>query len=699
MPEVSISFSWATLARKYPLSDRSVPTMESATWCRTPAAVSAARRLRPEVWKNSSTALSSNEGELARSITTCVPAMAPLRPWPVMVLTPVLGEAATTSWPPWRRMATVLEPIRPVPPITTIFIANLLVRSPQAGVCDGCAASRRSERTDKHLYDVDAPTRGTLATPRLRSMSASTPITVRTIRARLQTCRFGPPAILPDDGGCRTPRPAPLRLRWLGRGRAIHDRARPTFRFWNRRGRPRELGGSSCDFLIELEIRGGFAGDEPRASIEGQILNRPPDEDHEAALELDDVHQVDEGPDQPGQQSGNANFSEEVGDGGGPADHRHVPLVEVLEGRGRLLSSHPARGDFPGVRPLLHGHLGNTGQGLAVPARPHRQVADHEDLGMTGDREVFADQDPTRLVGRRIHPLRQGLREGRHRHAARPENGPRFHALGRGSVRALEQEAFLVDLLDQNSRLDLHAELDQGARRLARQDFREGGEHARGPVHENDPRLFETNRAEVVGEGLTGNLADGSRQLHARGAGADDRERQPGAPLDRIGQPLGHLERIEDLVPDVRRLVHALQAGRPLPPLVVPIVGGLRSDGHDQRVVGKLGSVREPDSTGCGIDVDDLAEQNARVLLAAEHAAQGRGDLARRQRAGGDLVEERLEKMVVAPIYQRDFDRRRLQRPGRAQAPEATAQDHHLLLHAAPCCNSCAPTSTRLIGG
>src|SRR6266403_1856004 len=37
--------------------------MESATLCRTPAAASAARRLRPAVWKNSSTALSSNEGE------------------------------------------------------------------------------------------------------------------------------------------------------------------------------------------------------------------------------------------------------------------------------------------------------------------------------------------------------------------------------------------------------------------------------------------------------------------------------------------------------------------------------------------------------------------------------------------------------------------------------------------------------------
>src|SRR5256714_13997150 len=134
MPEATISFSWATLARKYPLSGvRSVPTIESATWCRMAAAASAARTLRPEVTKNSSTALSSNEGELVRSITTCVPAMASLRPWPVMVLTPVLGEAATTSWPPWRRMATVFEPIRPVPPITTIFILHLSLLSQRAG--------------------------------------------------------------------------------------------------------------------------------------------------------------------------------------------------------------------------------------------------------------------------------------------------------------------------------------------------------------------------------------------------------------------------------------------------------------------------------------------------------------------------------------------------------------------------------------
>src|SRR6516225_2332230 len=101
--------------------------MDNATWCPTPAAASAARRLRPAVSKNSSTALSSNEGEFSRSITTCAPARASLSPSPVMVLTPLSGEAATTSWPRWRRMATVFMvalPCRRLETLKTILAVN-----------------------------------------------------------------------------------------------------------------------------------------------------------------------------------------------------------------------------------------------------------------------------------------------------------------------------------------------------------------------------------------------------------------------------------------------------------------------------------------------------------------------------------------------------------------------------------------------
>src|SRR5262249_32677042 len=71
------------------------------------------------------TAVSSNEGELARSITTSAPASAFRSPSPVMVLTPPLGEAARTSWPRLRKIATAFEPIRPVPPMTTTFMTYL----------------------------------------------------------------------------------------------------------------------------------------------------------------------------------------------------------------------------------------------------------------------------------------------------------------------------------------------------------------------------------------------------------------------------------------------------------------------------------------------------------------------------------------------------------------------------------------------
>ncbi len=53
----AINCSWATLARKYPLSgDRSIPTIDNATWRPTPAGACAARRFRVEVWKKTRTA-------------------------------------------------------------------------------------------------------------------------------------------------------------------------------------------------------------------------------------------------------------------------------------------------------------------------------------------------------------------------------------------------------------------------------------------------------------------------------------------------------------------------------------------------------------------------------------------------------------------------------------------------------------------
>src|SRR4051794_25388134 len=96
--------------------------METATWCPTPAACSAASRLRVDVVKNASTASSSQTGALETSTTTSAPAITSARPSPVMVSTPVPGDAATASCPRSASRRTTLPPTRPVPPITTIFM-------------------------------------------------------------------------------------------------------------------------------------------------------------------------------------------------------------------------------------------------------------------------------------------------------------------------------------------------------------------------------------------------------------------------------------------------------------------------------------------------------------------------------------------------------------------------------------------------
>src|SRR3954454_17667530 len=83
--------------------------------------------LRVDVSKKSITALSSNDGEFVTSTTTAAPLRTSASPAPVRVLTPVFGDAATASWPARSSSRTTLEPMRPVPPRTTILTAFSLL--------------------------------------------------------------------------------------------------------------------------------------------------------------------------------------------------------------------------------------------------------------------------------------------------------------------------------------------------------------------------------------------------------------------------------------------------------------------------------------------------------------------------------------------------------------------------------------------
>ena len=238
-------------------------------------------------------------------------------------------------------------------------------------------------------------------------------------------------------------------------------------------------------------------------------------------------------------------------------------------------------------------------------------------------------------------------------------------------------DAVAIDVGHHHAFQDLDAEFLHQTLCFCRKVFRKSRQDARAAFHQHDLSFLRPDVTEVVAERFARDFGQRSGKLHARRAPADDDERAPSPRLLVIRGPLGAFESIKDFVADGGGLFDALQTGRPFAPRIVPVVGGLRAGGDDQRVVFKFGAVAQDHAPGAGIHVHGFAQQDARVLLPAQHAAQRRGNLARRERAGGHLIEQRLEEMEIAPVNQRHVHLRALQLLRRAQAAKTTAQNHH----------------------
>jgi hypothetical protein len=139
---------------------------------------------------------------------------------------------------------------------------------------------------------------------------------------------------------------------------------------------------------------------------------------------------------------------------------------------------------------------------------------------------------------------------------------------------------------------------------------------------------------------------------------------------------LGGLEGDQDLAPDARRVVDRLESRGVARPFVVAEELMPGPGGHDQRVVGYRAAVGQLDLTLDRVEPDRLAQQDRGVVISAEDAAQRLGDVAGRDRAGGDLVQQRLEDVVVAPIDEGQVDALVTTQPTRRVQPaEAAAHD------------------------
>ncbi len=294
---------------------------------------------------------------------------------------------------------------------------------------------------------------------------------------------------------------------------------------------------------------------------------------------------------------------------------------------------------------------------------------------MTGDRQIGTDDDAADPVHLCAQRRADRLDEARCPHAGRPQRGPgRDPLLGPTGV---DEDAAVIHVGDPGLRPDLDPkpfELARGragtARRVGRQD----------PVHrldEEDPRVARIDRPEVAPERVVGDLAERPGQLHAGRSPADDHERHPLGPPFGVVLALGCLERDEDPAPDLGRVVDRLEARREGDPVVVIEVREPHARRDDQRVVRDRAAIREKDLATLRVDPGRFAEQHRGVPVAAQDRAQRLGDVAGGQGAGGDLVEHRLEQVVVAPIDQRQAHAWLATEPASGVQPAEPATDHH----------------------
>src|SRR5262249_42028779 len=79
------------------------------------------------------------------------------------------------------------------------------------------------------------------------------------------------------------------------------------------------------------------------------------------------------------------------------------------------------------------------------------------------------------------------------------------------------------------------------------------------------------------------------------------------------------------------------------------------------------------------VDRPHFAKNDFRVLLPFEDRPQRRGNVGRRQRPGGHLVQEWLKQMKVPPIDERDLHRRATQSANDVQSAESASDDNNTM--------------------
>ena len=220
---------------------------------------------------------------------------------------------------------------------------------------------------------------------------------------------------------------------------------------------------------------------------------------------------------------------------------------------------------------------------------------------------------------------------------------------------------------DRRAQMDLDADVSQVPHRPLSERLGKGAEDGRRSVEQHDPRLGRIDAPEVAAQRMARQLRELPRELDAGRPCTDDDERQEAAPGNGVGLAFGHLERAQDPPTQLERVVDRLHPRRVVRELRMPEIRLARASRDDQAVVGDFAAAiqhLDREAACVEVDGDHVAEHDAGVPLVAQHVAQRRCDVSLGEDPRRDLVEQRLEQVVVGPVDERDVDVGPSQPPG-----------------------------------
>src|SRR5215471_438824 len=273
-------------------------------------------------------------------------------------------------------------------------------------------------------------------------------------------------------------------------------------------------GAPSVLFFVHVEagawregVGDGFTGDEARAAAEGEVFETPLNENLNATLKLNEVHEMDEEPDEPSEETGDVQ-SENIGDGRGATDDGHVALVEIVEGWNRLLPLQARLDGFCGIASTLNSDLRDAGKRLAVFVEGKGEIADDENIGIVGNGEIGKHLDASAAISFGVSAFGNFAAEVVGSNAAGPKNGAR----GKFGVCAVVGvvNAIGVDIVDHGVFQNFDAETGNEFFRFGGKILGVSGEYARSAIKKNNAGFGGIDVAKIIAKSFASNFREGA---------------------------------------------------------------------------------------------------------------------------------------------------------------------------------------------